>query len=178
LASPFHTAQFRYKKENKMFTLFNSIVLIAFVGALLAACSSQPTATPVPVTPQGNNPYVPQPGDEIMMRGNADIVSGSILMVESFPPQISVSLAYRLTNPCYQLCVSISQPDSLNRIQLEIYGVAHKDMPCNQIALLTPQEANISRGSFPAGHYTVWVNGVQVCEFNSWPPKLPEIAGF
>ncbi|MCX6034595.1 MAG: hypothetical protein NTV38_06415 [Chloroflexi bacterium] len=63
--------------------------------------------------------------------------------------------------------MSISQPDSLNRIQLEIYGVALKDMPCNQMALLTPQEANISLGSFPTGHFTVWINGVQVGEFNS-----------
>jgi hypothetical protein len=34
------------------------------------------------------------------------------------------------------------------------------------MALLTPQEMNISLGSFPAGHYTVWVNGQQVGEFD------------
>jgi len=102
-----------------------------------------------------------------MARGDAEIVSASVLMAESFPPQISVSLAYRLPTPCYQLRVSISQPDSQNRIQLEIYGVAFKDKPCNLMALLMPQETNISLGSFPAGHYSVWVNGVQVGEFNS-----------
>ena len=150
-----------------MSKLGKSLVLIALVGALVAACVSQPAATPVPVTPQENNPYAPQPGDETMARGDAEIVSASVLMAESFPPQISVSLAYRLPTPCYQLRVSISQPDSQNRIQLEIYGVAFKDKPCNLMALLMPQETNISLGSFPAGHYSVWVNGVQVGEFNS-----------
>jgi hypothetical protein len=102
-----------------------------------------------------------------MMRGDIEIVSASVLMAESFPPQISFSLAYLLTTPCYQLRASIGQPDSQNRIQMEIYGVAPKDKPCNLMALLTPQEANISLGNFPAGHYTVWVNGVQVGEFYS-----------
>ena len=102
-----------------------------------------------------------------MARSDAEIVSASVLMAESYPPQISVSLAFWLPTPCYQLRVSISEPDSQNRNRLEIYGVAPKDKPCNLMALLTPQEANISLGSFPAGHYSVWVNGQQVGEFDA-----------
>ena len=102
-----------------------------------------------------------------MIRGDAEIVSASVLMAESYPPQISVSLAFWLPTPCYQLRESISRPDSQNRIQLEIYGVAPKDKPCNLMALLTPQAANISLCSFPAGHYSVWVNGQQVGEFDA-----------
>lgn len=101
-----------------------------------------------------------------MMRGEAEIVSASVLTAESFPPQISVSLAYRLPTPCFQLRVSISQPDSQNEIYLDIYGVAPKNKSCTLMALLTPLEANISLASFPAGHYTVWVNGHQVGEFD------------
>jgi hypothetical protein len=63
--------------------------------------------------------------------------------------------------------VSISQPNSQNSIQLDIYGVAPKDKPCNLMALLTPQETNISLGSFPTGHYSVWVNGQQSGEFDA-----------
>jgi hypothetical protein len=63
--------------------------------------------------------------------------------------------------------VNISQPDSQNRIQLQIYGVTPKDKPCTLMALATPQEATISLGSFPSGHYTVWVNGVQVDAFDA-----------
>jgi hypothetical protein len=150
-----------------MSTLSKSFVGILLVGVLLADCTSQPTATPLPVPVQGDNPYAPQPGDGTMMRSDAEIVSASILMAESFPPQFSISLAYRLTNPCFQLRVSTSQTDSQNRIQLIIYGVAPKDKPCTLMALLTPQEASISLGSYPAGQYTVWINGVQVGEFSA-----------
>jgi hypothetical protein len=119
------------------------------------------------MTPQGNNPYLPQSGDETMLRGDAEIVSISVLMAETLPPHFSISLAYRLPTTCYQLRVTISQPDSQNRIQLGIYGLVPKDKPCNMMALLTPQEASIGLGSFPAGHYTVWVNGQQVGEFDA-----------
>jgi hypothetical protein len=167
LSSPIHTLQFRYEKENKMSKLGKSFVLIVIVGFLLASCTSQPVDSPAPVSPQGNNPFAPQSGDETMARGDAEIVSASVLAAESFPPQISLSLAYRLTTPCHQLRVSISQPDSQNRIHLEIYGVAPKDKPCNLMALITPQEARFSLGSFPTGHYTIWVNGVQIGAFDA-----------
>jgi hypothetical protein len=150
-----------------MSILGKSFVLIVLVSLLLAACASQPTATPVHMTPQGNNPYLPQSGDETMLRGDAEIVSISVLMAETLPPDFSISLAYRLPTTCYQLRVTISQPDSQNRIQLGIYGLVPKDKPCNMMALLTPQEASIGLGSFPAGHYTVWVNGQQVGEFDA-----------
>ena len=146
-----------------MSKLIRSLVSILFIGVLLAACSSQPAATPDPMT----NPYAPQSGDETMMQGEVEIVSASVLMVESSPSQVSVSLAYRLPTPCYQLHASISQPDNQNRIQMGIYSVAPKDKPCNLMALLTPLETSISLGNFPAGHYTVWVNGQQVGEFDA-----------
>ena len=149
-----------------MSRLSKSFVFVALFGVLLVACASQPTATPAPVPPQGNNPYAPQPGDEAMTRGDAEIISSSVLMEGSSPPQISVPLAYRLPTPCHQLRVSISQADSQNRIQLEIYGVAPKDKPCSLMALLTPQQTNISLGSFLTGHYSVWVNGQQAGEFD------------
>lgn len=68
-------------KGDKMSKLGKSLVLIALVGALLAACASQPAATPVPVTPQGNNPYATQLGDEAMTRGDAEIVSAPVAMM-------------------------------------------------------------------------------------------------
>ena len=144
-----------------MSKLFVSIL----VFSLLVGCTAQPTPTPTAF--QGNNPYAPQSGDEAMMRGEAEIVSASVLVAESYPPQLSVQFSYRLPTPCYQLRVTVSQPDSQNRINLDVYGVAPKDKPCSLMALLTPLDGSISLGSFPAGHYTVWVNGVQVGEFDA-----------
>jgi hypothetical protein len=134
-----------------------SYVLILFIGVLLTACAA-PTSTPVPAA----NLYGSQPGDETMMRGDVEIVSASVMTA----PPVSVSLSYRLPTPCYQLRVSISQPDSQKRIQLSIYAVAPKDKPCTLMALLTPMQASISLGSYSAGNYTVWINGSQIGEFS------------
>ena len=140
------------------------LLVSLLVFSLLVGCVAQPT--PAPVNFQVNNPYVAQPGDETLMRGDAEIVSASVLLAESNPPQISIQLSYRLPTPCYQLRAAVSQPDSQNRITLDVYGLAPKDKPCSLMPLSTPQEANLSLSGLPAGHYTVWVNGVQVGEFD------------
>jgi hypothetical protein len=102
-----------------------------------------------------------------MMQSKVEIVSASVVTMESMPPQVSVALAYRLPTPCNDLRIKINPPDQSNRILLEIYSVAPKDKPCNQMILATPQQTTISLGNFPAGSYTVWVNGVQAGSFNS-----------
>lgn len=142
--------------------MFKPIKFFAFfilAGALLSACASHPSTTPIPVT----NPYSPQPGDETMVRGDVELVSA----VLQSSPLFSVSLSYRLPTPCYQLRVSIRQPDSQNRMQLEIYAVTPKDKPCNLMALSTPQETIINLGHLPAGYYIVSINGQQVGDFDS-----------
>jgi hypothetical protein len=144
---------------------FFRIVLIA--ATWLAACTGHPSGTPLPPPSQGNNPYAPQPGDAGMMQSKVEIVSASVITTESMPLQVSVALAYRLPTPCNDLRVTIAQPDQENRIVLEVYSVAPKDKPCTLMALATPQQATIDLGNFPAGQYTVWVNGVQAGGFNS-----------
>jgi hypothetical protein len=144
---------------------FLGLVLIS--AGLLAACSSLLSGTPIPPPPQGSNPYAPQSGDGGMMQSKVELVSASVVTTASMPPQVSVVLAYRLPTPCNDLRVKMNPPDQSNRILLEIYSVAPKDKPCNMMELATPQQANISLGSYSAGSYTVWVNGVQVGSFNS-----------
>ena len=144
-----------------------SSILIVLIGILLVACTSQLGGLPVPTTVSGNNAFDPQPGDGRLVRGDVEIVSASIQAAESFPPRFSLSLAYRLITPCHQLRVIVSEPDGHHRIHLEIFSMEPRDKPCNLMALQTPQQANISLGSFPTGDYTVWVNGHQVGEFKS-----------
>ena len=121
-----------------MSKLGKSIIVIAIVGALLAACAPKSVATPALIPLHINNPYTPQPGDGAMMGGEVEIPSVSILMTESLPPQVLVSLVYRLPTPCYQLRVDISQPDNPKHILLNLYGVAPNDKSCTLMALLTP----------------------------------------
>jgi hypothetical protein len=136
------------------------LLVMLLVFSLLAGCALQPAST------LGNvfkdNPYAPQSGDGAMMRGEAEIVSASVLVDGSI---VSLQLAYRLPTPCYDLRVSSSGLDGQNKITLDVYGVAIKDHPCSLMALLTPLEASLTFASLPTGHYTVWVNGNQVGEF-------------
>lgn len=150
-----------------MFKIEKSFFLILLAGVVLAACTSHPIANSDPLPALVDNPYAPQPGDSVMMQSKVEIVSASVVTSEAIPLQISISLAYRLTTPCNQLRVTISQPDSANHILLAIYGVAPKDKPCSLMALSTPQQASISLGSYPTGQYAVWINGVQFGEFTT-----------
>jgi len=145
---------------------------------LLTACGAAPTPVLPQVLPaatqvtqatqgmQGNNPYAPQPGDEAMMRGDVTIDSASLMRTESAPPQMLLNFSYFQPTPCHQLRIEVTPPDAQNRINLTAYALAEKDKPCNLMPLATPLPASLELGTFPAGHYSVWLNGAMVGEFD------------
>ena len=139
-----------------------SLFILAFI--LLAACG--PKAAVVP-TFQGDNPYAPQANDGEMQRGDVTIDSSMLSLTKSLPPQVMLSFAYFQPTPCYQLRVEVSQPDAQNRIDVTAYALAEKDKPCALMALATPLQASLNLGSFPSGHYSLWLNNVKVDEFDS-----------
>jgi hypothetical protein len=153
--------------EKRMKT-FNRIVLFVFTIVLLAACAPKATEMPAtqPAPLQFDNPYAPQPGDSDLMVGDLKIDSASVSLAESQPPQVMVNFAYFPPTPCYQLRVEASGPDAKNQINLKAYGVAEKDKPCNLMALATPLPISLNLGGLPKGHYTVFLNGNQVGEFD------------
>jgi hypothetical protein len=140
------------------------IFMLAFT--LIVSCGPKPTATPTPIF-QGENPYAPQPRDSDLMYGDITIDSTSVYLAKSQPPQVMVGFAYFQPTPCYQLRVEVSGPDEQNRITLKGYAVAEKDKPCTLMALTTPLQANLNLGSFPHGHYSIWLNNNQIGEFDS-----------
>lgn len=125
---------------------------------------TSPPEGETPVEPAGD-PFAPQPGDDKLMRGNAFIQEMDILIRESFPPQIALSLSGELPTPCHQLRVQVSEPDADNRIDVEAYTVVNPDLACIQV--VEPFSANIDLGTFPGGHYSVWVNDELAGEFDS-----------
>ncbi|HEX6271165.1 MAG TPA: hypothetical protein VFZ43_13075 [Anaerolineales bacterium] len=155
---------------------------IVFAAALLiAACATAPVTEPGPLppdapvtnppengsTPMGTpeNPFAPQPDDAGLSQGNVFLNESSLLIRESFPPQIALSLSGDLPTPCHELRVDVREPDAENRIDVEVYSVVDPDQICTQV--LEPFEENIELGTFPSGHYAVWVNGERVGEFDS-----------
>ena len=160
--------------------MVRKLLLFALVAAFLAACSGNLPATELPVnTPTSimveptqqplpgpiNNVYLPEPGDSNFSRGNVFIDSSDLLIMESYPVQIALVLRGHLPTPCNHLRVVANPPYEQNRIQVEVYSVIDPAETCIQV--LEPFEANIGLGSFPTGHYSVWVNGEMVGEFDS-----------
>lgn len=142
---------------------------------------SQPTATSVYPGPDtstsntetqepiqmGESEYSPQPEDDKLKRSTIqlDLEASDILVMESFPVQVNVNLRGSLPDPCHELRVVASEPDSDNHISLEIYSLADPSKAC--ITVIEPFEATISLGSFPEGTYTIIVNGETLGEFDA-----------
>lgn len=132
-----------------------------------------PPDSPVTSPPQNGStpmetphmPFAPNPDDINLSRGNVFITESGLVIRESFPPQITLSLSGDLPTPCHELRVNVPEPDSENKINVEVYSVFDPDRVCTQV--LKPFEENIDLGTFPSGHYTVWVNGDRVGEFDT-----------
>ena len=134
----------------------------------------QPATPEIPLTPepgsistlQPGEPFKPlNPADANLNRASVFIDSAQLLLLESYPPQVNLILTGSLPTPCHQLRVAVSDPDELNRINVEVYSVADADVICVQV--LEPFEKTISLGSFASGTYQVFINGEEIGEFDS-----------
>jgi hypothetical protein len=143
----------------------NGILILTLAMTLITACGPKATSTPAVI--HVDDPYAPQAGDSALMRGDITIDSDSINLSESQPPRVTLDFAYFQPTPCYQLRVEVSPPDTQNRIDIKAYALAEKDKPCALMALATPLQASLDLGSFPKGHYSLWLNSTQVGEFDS-----------
>ena len=158
-------------------------ITILLLTLCVASCAPAPEAssTPLPLPPDmavtspsgGTMPtneapanlLKPKPGDENLTRGNVFIQESSLVIRESFPPQVSLAFSGELPTPCHQLRAVVSEPDEENKIVAEVYSVVNPNMVCTQV--LKPFEANMDLGTFPTGHYTVWINGEMAGEFDT-----------
>jgi hypothetical protein len=156
------------------------LTLIFLLAVLVAACTPTPTTTDnlppdtaVTNPPEGTmpaneppvNPLAPKPEDIKLTRGNVFINEFGLLIRESFPPQVSLSFSGDLPTPCHELRAVINPPDADNKIIVDAYSVVDPDMVCTQV--LKPFEESISIGTYPTGHYSVWINGEMAGEFDT-----------
>ena len=88
-----------------------------------------------------------------------------LLIRESFPPQIALSLSGNLPTPCHQLHANVTPPDAENKIIIDVYSVTDPTLICTQV--LSPFTETVELGTYPSGHYAVWVNGALAGEFDS-----------
>ena len=136
-----------------------------------ASASAPGDAYPASSTSAGTAPvineYAPAADDKNMDRGNAsvEIDSSSVVLLESNPMQVKLHLKGSLPNPCYHLRVNPSQPDEQKHIQVEVYSVAKPGEKCTDV--LQGFDAEIPLGSFSAGHYSIYINGELLGEFDA-----------
>lgn len=116
-----------------------------------------------PINPA--NPNAPAPGDDKKLRSTTYLDSVQLLILESYPVQINLQLVGSLPTPCHQLRVAIDPPDKENRIYIDVYSLADPDKMCIQV--LEPFATAVSLGSFPTGHYQVYINNELIGEFDS-----------
>jgi hypothetical protein len=157
-------------RPSKKGDIMKHFIFILMLAALLAACGpavlpDTPISDSSPKASMDNNLYAPQAGDRALSRGNMYLDSANVLVMESFPVQISVNLKGSLPTPCNHLRAVIAEPDADKNIKINLYTVTDPNTMCTDV--LQPFDVNLMLGSFPAGHYTVWVNGEKVGEFDS-----------
>ncbi len=140
--------------------------------ALLAACAPTQTALPDspissddPIPPLKFDDTIPRPADSSLLRENAYIESTDLLTMESYPLQFMLTVKGELPTPCNQLRVEVRPPDADNKILVDVYSLVEPDIMCAEV--IQPFSQNIPLGSFPSGHYTLWVNGEKVAEFDA-----------
>ena len=111
------------------------------------------------------SPFFPKPGDEKLTQGIISIEEVSLVIRESYPPQVSLSIRGDLPTPCHELRAKIATPDPGNKIIVDAYSVVDPHVACIQV--LEPFQEYIDLGIFPRGHFLVWVNGQLAGEFDS-----------
>lgn len=143
----------------------NAAIVFILSALALAACAPSPD-TPVnsdtPSSPSQND-YLPNPADGSLTRGEVFLDSTDLLTLESYPPQFMLTLRGNLPTPCHKLRIAAEPPDTTNKVVLDVYSVSNPGEICVQV--LQPFEVNFPLGSYPAGKYTLWVNGKMVAEF-------------
>jgi len=158
--------------------LLHFLIILMMAACAPAAEAPIPTQTLQPDTavtspPEGTmpanqppvNPLAPKPSDENLMRGEVFIQESDLLIRESFPPQISLVFSGDLPTPCHELRAIVNPHDDENKILVDAYSLVDPNLACIQV--LEPFEASIDLGTFPSGHYTVWLNDEMVGEFDT-----------
>jgi hypothetical protein len=154
------------KMKEKILPLTMSLLILSLTGCSLLPLGTQPTPTPTtPAIPPSS--YAPQPGDALLKRDQVflDLENSTMLIMESYPIQVSVLLNGNLSDPCHQLRVVVTPADAEKQINIEVYSMVDSSKAC--ITVIQPFTATIPLGSYSNGHFTVFVNGELLGEFDA-----------
>lgn len=135
-----------------------------FITACAAPSPDEPVSSDDTVhTPVAANNYSPNPADGALTRGEVFLQVKGLATLESYPLQFMLQLKGELPTPCHQLRIAVNPPDTDNKVVVDVYSVVNPAEICIQV--LVPFEVAYPLGSYPAGKYSLWVNGEMVAEF-------------
>lgn len=175
------------------FKFYIGLLTFLVIGLVLAGCGAAEVNQPAPnsgelptddmggelpdvsmpegpiVNLPGEVPYQDQerePGQGKLSQGNAFVNSADVIVMESYPVQVTLALSGELPTPCNQLTVDISEPNADNQIHIDVYSLVDPAMTC--IAVIEPFDEQVSLPveSLADGTYEVWVNGTLIGEFS------------
>lgn len=150
-------------------------------GTQPGAAPGQPTADSTPGAPSiptegvvsSDDPFTPlppawepQPEDKKMKRGEVFIDEFNFMVLESFPPQYVLKIKGFMPTPCHKLRIQVHPADEQGRIIVEAYSLIDPDPNLVCIQMLEAFQANVGLAVRESGHYTVWLNGQKIGEFD------------
>lgn len=122
-------------------------LLLLFLAVALAACA------PAAETPDGT-------------RGPVYIDRLDVLVLESFPIQLSLVMEGNLPTPCHQMQYEIAAANAANEIHVDVYTTVDPAMSCIQVLQPFEESIAIPLDGLADGEYSLWVNGEKAGEFS------------
>ncbi len=110
--------------------------------------------------------FAPQPADGKLTRADVtlDKTASQLILSGTQPEEVSVKMKGTLSDPCHQLRITFTPADAQNKISLEVYSVFDSTKGCTTV--IQPFQVIFPLGSFSNGHYSVYLNGELLGEFD------------
>lgn len=151
-----------------------AISLIIVLTIFFSACTAENNNNFDPgVSIDSNQPLPTKPddsngseSDEGKIRANARVESAELIIMESYPVQVSVAIAGALPTPCHALRYEISEADSENRIYVEVFSMVDPGEMCVEMEQPFSENVSLPVAGLPDGIYSVYVNGELIGEFS------------
>ncbi|MCW5879167.1 MAG: hypothetical protein KIS80_09920 [Anaerolineales bacterium] len=141
-------------------------LFLILMAVLLAACAA--SATPEPQPEENGPPVRPTLNlpDSSEAKGPVFVDRADLLVMESFPIQLSLVVSGNLPTPCHTLHYEVAQPDGENRIQVTLWSEVDPAVMCTQVLQPFEEGIRIPMEGAADGSYSVWLNGELVGEFS------------
>lgn len=161
-------------------------ILITFSVVLAACAAPQPPVNEEPDMEPSNDqpitePNTDQPDDALptstpeelptpeksgnMVASQAYVYGASLLVMESYPVQVSVSISGDLPTPCHTLVIKQQEVTANNEIYIDVSSEIDMLVTCIQKLEPFDTSYSIDLSNLADGEYSVYVNGELIDSF-------------